>query len=194
MDEGSFCDDELSAAYFGGVLASSRTTVSRDDRGASFIALLGRLTTYQIRSHYVFYHVIKTLFDGSGIGVTIGDERQKLRTYVPFPIYHAAMAFTESEDAVSVLTHVMFGLARESLIAEDFQSGTVEHLKNFFPAASQSGTVFIPSALGVELLLWAYGMGQTNIAKFLSPAIQLPTEDVSIPPGSEAVTKPKPGA
>src|SRR6266496_693093 len=43
LDDGSFCDDELSAEYFGGVLASSRTGVSRDDRGASFTALLGRL-------------------------------------------------------------------------------------------------------------------------------------------------------
>src|SRR6266567_7917518 len=47
LDEGSFCDDELSAEYFGGVLASSRSGVSRDDRGAAFIALLGRLTTYE---------------------------------------------------------------------------------------------------------------------------------------------------
>jgi hypothetical protein len=33
LDEGSFCDDELTAEYFGGILASSRTPSGRDDRG-----------------------------------------------------------------------------------------------------------------------------------------------------------------
>lgn len=65
LDEGSFCDDELSAEYFGGVLASSRTGVSRDDRGAAYIAMLGRLSAYQIRAHYCFYHIFKRLFDGT---------------------------------------------------------------------------------------------------------------------------------
>src|SRR5262245_36424227 len=58
IDDGSFADDELAAQYFGGVLASARTGVSRDDRGATFNALLTRLSSYQIRAHYVFYHWI----------------------------------------------------------------------------------------------------------------------------------------
>src|SRR5688500_3074157 len=36
LEEGYFSEDELAAEYFGGVLASSRTTNSRDDRGATF--------------------------------------------------------------------------------------------------------------------------------------------------------------
>jgi hypothetical protein len=35
LDDGSFCDDELTASYFGGVLASSKTEVGCDDRGAT---------------------------------------------------------------------------------------------------------------------------------------------------------------
>jgi hypothetical protein len=34
LDDGAFLEDQLSTEYFGGVLASSRSTVSRDDRGA----------------------------------------------------------------------------------------------------------------------------------------------------------------
>ena len=34
INEGSYSDDDIAVEYFGGVLASSRTDVSRDDRGA----------------------------------------------------------------------------------------------------------------------------------------------------------------
>jgi hypothetical protein len=54
LEEGQFCDDELAAEYFGGVLASSKSEVGRDDRGAAFIALIGRLSSYQIRAHFFF--------------------------------------------------------------------------------------------------------------------------------------------
>ena len=92
-----FCDDELSAEYFGGVLASSRPGVSRDDRGSSFTALLGRLTTYQIRTHFIFYRVVRTLFVGTGFSVATPEERRKLRTYLPFSVYGGAMDFSEAE-------------------------------------------------------------------------------------------------
>src|SRR4051794_30772500 len=49
LEEGSFWDDELAAEYLGGVLASSRTEASRDDRAASLISLVGRLSTYALR-------------------------------------------------------------------------------------------------------------------------------------------------
>ena len=54
LSEGSFCDDQLAAEYFGGLLASSRTGISRDDRGAYFVSLVANLSTYQVRAHYFF--------------------------------------------------------------------------------------------------------------------------------------------
>src|SRR6266581_8296847 len=67
LQEGSFCDDELAAEYFGGVLASSRSEIPRDDRGSAMARLVGRLTTYQLRSHFLLYTVIKTAFKGQDI-------------------------------------------------------------------------------------------------------------------------------
>ena len=54
VEDGSFADDFLAVDYFGGVLASSRTGISRDDRGAYFNSLISRLSTYQLRAHYMF--------------------------------------------------------------------------------------------------------------------------------------------
>ena len=55
LDDGSFIEDELGAEYLGGVLASSRSETDRDDRGTTLVALVGRLSTYQLRLHYIFY-------------------------------------------------------------------------------------------------------------------------------------------
>ena len=45
--DGSFCDDDLTAEYYGGILASSRIGISRDDRGASFLEQVSHLSFYQ---------------------------------------------------------------------------------------------------------------------------------------------------
>jgi hypothetical protein len=171
LDDGSFCDDELAAEYFGGVLASSRSEVSRDDRGASLAALVGRLTTYQIRTHFFFYNLIKSIFDGDPFSVSNNEGRQALRTYVPFSSYVLAMEFTPKEDVAVILNHVMFGLAKEDLIDQSFQFGPKDHMAKQFGETVDAGIVFAPSALGVELFLWAYGRGDLNIAKFLDPEI-----------------------
>ena len=45
--DGSFCEDDVGVEYLGGVMASSRSGVSRDDRGATLAALIGRMSTYE---------------------------------------------------------------------------------------------------------------------------------------------------
>lgn len=165
LDDGSFCDDELAAEYFGGVLASSRTEISRDDRGASITALIGRLTTYQIRSHYLFYSIIKKIFDGNDILISNTIEnRNKLETFISFESYIIAMEFSDNEDVGNILSHVMFGLDREKLIESNFEFGSTERAKKF----GSGGIMFIPSTLGIELFLWAHGKGSVPIQKFLN--------------------------
>ena len=40
LNEGAWSEEELQIEYFGGVLASSRSGVKRDDRGAYFVSLI----------------------------------------------------------------------------------------------------------------------------------------------------------
>ncbi len=65
LDDGSFCDDELAAEYYGGILASGRTETGRDDRAATYIKLTSQLSTYQIRFHFLVYTVLRRKFSGS---------------------------------------------------------------------------------------------------------------------------------
>lgn len=53
LNEASFNDDQVSVEYFGGVLASSKSGIARDDRASTITATLSRMSTYQIRCHYV---------------------------------------------------------------------------------------------------------------------------------------------
>ena len=53
-----FCEDELQSGYLGGILASSRGRSSRDDRAASYLAILASLSSYQIRTHAILYSSI----------------------------------------------------------------------------------------------------------------------------------------
>lgn len=82
LNEGSFSEDELCVEYFGGLLASSRSEISRDDRAAYYISLLGHLSSYQIRTHYIFYSVLKELFSDTHLNIGIERERKQMIIYV----------------------------------------------------------------------------------------------------------------
>jgi hypothetical protein len=68
-----FADDELTSEYFAGVLAASRSKEEQDDRGAVFVNLLSQLSTYDIRTHYLFYTALRRCYQAEF--VNIGQER-----------------------------------------------------------------------------------------------------------------------
>jgi len=161
LEDGAWCEEDLQIEYFGGVLASSRGEVSRDDRGAYYTNLISKLTTYQIRTHYLFYHLIKKIFDGRPININDGNEWWDLQVYLPYSTYFEAMDFNDIEykEVWNILSHSTWGLNKEQLIS-DFSFGQKDHLIAKFPQANNEGIVFKPSKLGVELFLWANGYGK----------------------------------
>ena len=181
LSEGSFYDDELMVEYFGGVLASSRSGISRDDRGASFIALIGRLTTYQIRSHYIFYSILKKLFDGrTDVTVMSAKQIHKLTVFISHHSYNLAMEFGEGENPSLISSSVMSGLARENLIQNDFE--VIGGEKTAY--CGGDGIVFIPTDLGVELFLWVNGKNDIPVTEFLNTKYQFSFDtQIQIPEG-----------
>jgi hypothetical protein len=183
--EGAFCDDELMAEYFGGVLASSLSEVSRDDREASFAFLVGRLTTYQIRAHYIFYNAVKTLFEArTDVSVISAKYRNRLETFISNDSFNLAMEFSEKENISVILPSVMLGLARENLIERDFEVMGGEKTTR----CGGNGIVFCPTDLGTELFLWVHGRSDLSVVEFLKPEhrflfesnIQLPQKYKSV--------------
>jgi hypothetical protein len=186
IDDGSFCDDELSAEYFGGVLASSRSEVARDDRAASLIALLSRLSTYQIRAHYILCTVFKRLYDGSGLGLSAADQ-QKVLIFIPYSSYDVAMGFSDEEKrkSIALLEHVFFGLQRETLVGWAAYGGPEVLLQTHgLGLGKEGGVVYRPSALATELYLWAHGQADLGASALLEPDRTFEVENpIEIPSG-----------
>lgn len=178
LGEGSFCDDPLTAEYFGGVLASSRSNVSRDDRGASWSSLIARLSTYQIRSHFLVYRGIYDRFKGQNFQFNM-DDRKELTVLLPYSSYFRSMEFSETEmsQIVPLLNHSFFWLSKEDLI-EEFVYGNGESLKKIMGSdlepPEEGGIWVTPSALGVELFLWAHGQGNLALSALLRIDLQVP--------------------
>ena len=171
INEGSWSDDFLSIEYFSGVLASSKTGILRDDRGVYFNALISRLSAYQLRMHYIFYHAIKKEFNGKDINIGMDDERHQLRLFISWPSFIEAMDFTNEEikNFSCYLDHIINGLVKENLTAQCYMYGDKKNIQKYFKESpDEGGLILQPSFLGVELFYWAYGLGGEDLRTFLN--------------------------
>jgi hypothetical protein len=200
LDDGSFCDDPLGVEYFGGVLASSRTENSRDDRAITYLSLISRLSTYQLRTHYLFYQILKTTLKDESPNQRIN--QAVLELYIPESVYDEAMDFSESENKEIIADHSIVGLSKEGLI-HDCVYGDMDAIQAHSRApigpsqlsyrynlarVAEGGIVFQPSALGFELFFWAHGKPDFQYSDFLNPEIDFPAiEGISIRPGAMLV-------
>ena len=189
LDEGSYCDDELTAEYFGGVLASSRSGTSRDDRAASYLKLTSELSSYQIRFHYITYTVCRSLFLGSGLRPTFEEDLNKMWLFLPGSFLSPAMDFTDAEPAQDIILHCTSGLGRHDLIRQAHW-GRPDHVNPLnnqkgWCEVSEWGLTVEPTQFGIDYWLWAVGLGTVNRMRFLENDIAIPKlPDISVPTGA----------
>jgi len=191
INEGSYCDDELAAEYFGGVLASSRTEQGRDDRGARIAKVLDGLSTYQIRAHYLIYATIKQTFTDANLLFNM-EGRPKMQIFLPFTGFVSSMEFSKAEinQFGQLLNHIFFGLAADSLIDPFWQYGPQETIVKMCKTAKDGGIVCQPSAIGAELFLWAFGRADQPL-EYIFDASFVPTVNncpLSVPGACTAIT------
>lgn len=196
LEDGSYCDDELGREYFGGILASSKSSVPRDDRGATLAALAGRLSQYQLRCHYVMYAHARRLLLGADLNLGIDDDRHYYgKIFISWPAWTIGMDLDEDEQdrLMDIVEHSLAGLAREDLIdSEGMSWGEAELLEGFMPDRTfpePGGIVFIISLLGMELFTQAHGVPGTPKFALLDPELNFTVEaNVEIGEGSIKVT------
>lgn len=178
LEEGSYCDDELTAEYFGGVLASSRSGVTRDDRAASYLKLIAELSSYQIRFHFIAYCLFRELFSGSGLRPTFSDDLNKMWVFIPYSTLGPAMDFTEDEPAGEIFLHCLSGLGRHELL-ETSHWGSKDHVISInkqrgWSEVEEAGLCICPTQYGIDLWLWAIGAGTISRTSFLDKSLDLP--------------------
>ena len=199
--EASFCDDPLFHEYFGGILASSRSGRSRDDRGAYFIELINRLSNYQLRAHYIFYHIVKNLFDGSVNDPSLSKNRYGMGVFILGNALIKSMDFDEKEIEIKypIVDHIMTGLRAQELIGPDYVFESKEHIEKIINARThridlsydiptEISVFFEPSLLGIELFLWAYGRSDLGVNKFLDKVNRFEIlNEINIPSGYQSI-------
>lgn len=201
FDEGKFCEDDLSKEYFAGVLAASRTEDGKDDRGVTNAKLVSNLSSFQIRTHYIFYTLLRSTFVPYGSIVSPGTDRAIMLIYIQTAAYYSAMGplfiHENDEDRISILAHSMNGLRRNDLIEDTHTYGAPNHFTPLqIKIGSQwyginekilcdHGITFQPTPGGMELYLWAHGHGHLNHFRFLDKNLPLsPVECVELPDGA----------
>ncbi len=185
IDEGRFCDEELTSEYYAGILASSRSKSNRDDRGITHLATIRQLSFYQIRLHYLFYTLIIRHFKGTDDKpMRFVSERNKLRIYIPLSTYEYSMEFTEDEDSKSILAHSVTGLIKHELIGKFRFYGRKEQLKKYYSKPSEYGLITQPTLLGAELFLWAEGFANATGYELLDENVKIREPIIPICEGS----------
>jgi hypothetical protein len=181
LEEGSYSDDEVVLEYLSGVLASSRTPDGRDDRGVPWTALISRLSSDQLRLHYVLYSAARrAIFDYEP---STPQARSTALSHASgrllfLPSEDLASAFDWSpdidEDESDLARSAIVGLQREGLLGDYFATGPGDflsrNLSRTFPP--RGGLVFQISTSGVALFLWGHGRGRAALEMFLDPAQQ----------------------
>ena len=181
IEDGSFADDGVEIEYLGGVLASSRSGVSRDNRGASIASVVTSLSNYQLRLHYLLYATVKHIFNHLPDDFS-PDGRERMTLVIPLQELADAMDFVEEEknEFERIFQHSVFGLNQATLIESNFLYGPSEFLHARAPGLRVPGFIFTPSIQGIELFLWAFGKGRQPTAAFLDKNFAAETQGVPL--------------
>ena len=106
IDDGCFCNDGLSADYYGGFLASSRSKDGMDDANVPFVSMISRLSSDQIHGHWILYSLLfNKMHDIHGkhlLNVYIREHRKEAALYIPwrtFMFLFEALRTDHIEDA-----------------------------------------------------------------------------------------------
>lgn len=190
VDEGRFCEDELTAEYYGGILASARTPEGRDDRGVALLAVVKDLSVYQLRFHFLAYWLVNQHFRGQQHNLADVHELLKLEMYVPASVYLVAMAFSPSEDMPAILMHTLSGLNKHKLIGDN-SSGPADVLQKQCKYIQNSGIIFSPTLPGAELFLWAVGVQGASGTELLNVEVTGAPAGFKLIEGSQSIEKMK---
>jgi hypothetical protein len=181
VDEGRFCEDELAAEYYGGILAAARSGNGRDDRGVTVLATVKALSVYQLRTHFILYSLVHRLFKDRGVNLERRLDCSNAKIFIPDEVYSEAMDFQPGEDVNAIVPHTFAGLIRYNLVSEVSFSkpspGSWEPCK---------GIVFAPTFSGAEVFLWALGIEGASGSKLFEVEIEEGLEGVTIKDGARS--------
>lgn len=176
LDGAVFADDEIMAEYLSGVMAAAREP-DASDRGQPWASLISRLSTDQLRLHFVIYSLLRRFLAGKKLSVF---EIANAQIYVPFSELNPVMGWTDGDGG---LGEAFYGLHRERLVGDDdFFFGPAGMLSEVTGRRiSDHGLLVKPSRAGVGLYLWGMGQGGANLDVLTRTDLDLSLVDADDP-------------
>lgn len=168
LADGSYCDDELTAHYLGGLLAASRTPQGRDDRAVCWSKLVAGLSSLQIRAHYLLYREWAARLRIIGVyelGVEAG--RIQATMEISWNAFAKVLVGDFEVDENDAMSHAIGGLIGAGLLDDSF-------------LYNDEFVRVTPSIAGLELYGWAQGLpglsprGFASRARVFDPAAAIP--------------------
>ena len=179
LEAGSFCDDELMAEYLGGVLAGCRTPDGRDDRAVVWSGLITRLSSFQVRAHFLLYR--EWVDRLAATELDLGQDRSLATMYVDLDEFRLALMQDAELDTEAVLLHTTTGLAANDLIDEAWIYGETSKILGAQQQCSFSNSLRVhPTITGVELFGWAQGLPGLTVDEWTKRA-SIVDQDDTIP-------------
>lgn len=170
LEEAPFAEDEITAEYLSGVLASSRD-VDPHDFGAGWISTIGRLSTATLKAHYLIFMALHDKYQGSGL--EIGTEAHRMSV-----IIHLNQLIERVGGGLDFvgMNRVYQELIREDILREAAM-GTAESFRERRVVSGRSipweNFIYLtPTSIGVSLLLAASGNLDVPPNMFLNTSLQ----------------------
>jgi len=172
--DGSFCEDQLSVEYLGGVLASSKCNESRDDRGTFLLDTVGSLSAYQLRTHYMLYAAMVRFGKPHEQNLSWWFEEDNVCVGFPESGYRESMKYSATEVHEDLAYHSFLGLEQQGLL----KHGNRVIAERSPREPSCDFRYFWPTRCGYELFVWSLGLGQQRATSYfdIPSDINLPIE------------------
>lgn len=178
-----FADDEVVAEYYSGILASSRDHLGRNDSGVGWSSLINRLSSDQLRLHYLIYASVRpAVLDAA---ITDTNALHGRTVVLPFAAVWTLGGFGNlGEFGRSRIMDAIDGLMRENLIGGSYGYGDNDYVVQ---SASATGMYLdLPydrclkvdlTIHGIRLFLWGMGVGEGEIEQYWDPAVSIDLVD-----------------
>ncbi|MBK8814631.1 MAG: hypothetical protein IPN42_03570 [Methylococcaceae bacterium] len=180
IDDGRFCEDELAAEYYGGLLAGSREPTGKDDRCLPYISRVKAMSVLQIRAHFAIYYSLLRLHKDSNINLGLSSEVSKAGLLLPHEFLASLFPPQQNNRYWGTMTHVVVGLSSDDLI-RNYAYGSKNDLEGRFPSADADGVYVEPTFFGAELFMWALGVEYATAHEFFKIDIEEIDPVIAIP-------------
>lgn len=163
-DDGRFAEEEIVVEYYGGLLAGSKTLDAKDDQALPYIAMVQRMSSYQLRLHFAIYYELLRLHKSTKHNLAERAHQPHFGLILP----HEMAVKIVGADAVDFeywkrVSHATNGLHKEELCGP-YRYGSLVNKKKAYPTAPDNALYVEPNFLGAELFMWALGIGPTRVS------------------------------